>query len=129
MRISTFRRSASFLAPGSGLVLKQSRGERDYRGTIAGLDNVEVWYVSSSEIARELAQGNAHLGITGEDLIREGVDDATADRVVADDRERADRDRAAELVRHRRDDARDLLGAGRPRRTASPTSSWTKARS
>lgn len=60
----------------SGLVLKQSRGERDYRGTIAGLDNVEVWYVSSSEIARELAQGNAHLGITGEDLIREGVDDA-----------------------------------------------------
>ena len=62
----------------AGLVFKQSRGERDYRGTIAGFDNVEVLYLSASEIARELAQGGAHLGITGEDLIREGIDDAAA---------------------------------------------------
>ena len=33
---------------------------------------------------------------------RQGLDDAAADRVVADDRERADRDLAAELVGHRR---------------------------
>lgn len=62
----------------AGLVFKQSRGERDYRGTIAGFDNVEVLYLSASEIARELAQGGAHLGITGEDLIREGIVDAAA---------------------------------------------------
>jgi ATP phosphoribosyltransferase len=62
----------------AGLVFKQSRGERDYRGTIAGFDHVEVLYVSSSEIARELAQGGAHLGVTGEDLIREGIDDAAS---------------------------------------------------
>ena len=55
----------------AGLVFRQSRGERDYRGTIAGFDNVEVLYLSASEIARELAQGGAHLGITGEDLIRD----------------------------------------------------------
>ena len=62
----------------AGLAFKQSRGERDYRGTIAGFDNVEVLYVSASEIARELATGGAHLGITGEDLIREGIDDAAS---------------------------------------------------
>ena len=60
----------------AGLVFKQSRGERDYRGTIAGLPDVEVAYLSASEIAAELASGGAHLGITGEDLIRENIEDA-----------------------------------------------------
>src|SRR5215218_3121599 len=44
----------------------------------------------------------------------ERLDDAAADRVVTDQRERADRDRAAELVGHRGEHARDLLGAGGP---------------
>jgi ATP phosphoribosyltransferase len=61
----------------AGLVFKQSRGERDYRGIIAGLPDVEVAYLSASEIAAELASGGAHLGITGEDLIRENIEDAT----------------------------------------------------
>lgn len=60
----------------AGLSLVQGRGARDYRGSIAGLPDVEVLFLSASEIARELAQGGAHLGITGEDLIREGIPDA-----------------------------------------------------
>ena len=61
----------------AGLLFKQSRGERDYRGVIAGVPDVEVAYLSASEIAAELASGGAHLGITGEDLIRENIEDAS----------------------------------------------------
>ena len=42
------------------------------------------------------------------------LDDAAADRVVADQRERADRDLAAELVGHHGQHARDRLAARRP---------------
>jgi ATP phosphoribosyltransferase len=60
----------------AGLALNKPRGARDYRGTIAGLDNVEIAYLSASEIAAQLAQGTIHLGITGEDLVRESILDA-----------------------------------------------------
>jgi len=55
------------------MTLVKPRGARDYRGTIAGLDGVEVAYLSAAEITDQLAQGAAHLGITGEDLIREQI--------------------------------------------------------
>jgi ATP phosphoribosyltransferase len=57
----------------AGMPLVQSRGARDYRGTIAGVPGVEVLYLSASEIAGELGRGAAHFGVTGEDLIRESV--------------------------------------------------------
>jgi ATP phosphoribosyltransferase len=60
----------------AGLALAKPRGARDYRGTIAGLDNVEIAYLSASEIAAQLARGAVHLGITGEDLVRESIPDA-----------------------------------------------------
>lgn len=60
----------------AGLALTQSRGARDYRGAIAGLPGVEILFLSASEIARELASGGAHFGITGEDLIRESIPEA-----------------------------------------------------
>lgn len=60
----------------AGLNLVQSRGARDYRGAIEGMPAVEVLFLSASEIARELASGGAHFGITGEDLIRESITDA-----------------------------------------------------
>lgn len=60
----------------AGLPLVQGRGARDYRGSIAGMPDVEVLFLSASEITRELSQGGAHLGITGEDLIRESIPDA-----------------------------------------------------
>jgi len=65
----------------SGLTLIKPRGARDYRGAIAGLDGVEVAYLSASEITAQLGQGAVHLGVTGEDLVREQMPDADA-RVV-----------------------------------------------
>jgi len=57
----------------AGLNLVKPRGVRDYRGAIADLPGVEVAYLSASEIADALAQGSVHLGITGEDLLREQI--------------------------------------------------------
>ena len=55
----------------AGLAFVQPRGARDYRGTVAGLDDVEVAYLSASEITAQLAIGAVHFGVTGEDLVRE----------------------------------------------------------
>lgn len=60
----------------AGLTLAKSGGARDYRGIITGLDNVEVAYLSASEIASQLARGSVHMGVTGEDLLRESIVDA-----------------------------------------------------
>src|ERR1700759_501398 len=60
----------------AGLTLSKSGGARGYRGTVAGLDNVEIAYLSASEIAAQLARGAVHLGVTGEDLVRESIVDA-----------------------------------------------------
>jgi len=65
----------------AGLSLIKPRGARDYRGAIAGLDGVEVAYHSAAEITGQLAQGAVHLGVTGEDLVREMIPDAD-NRVV-----------------------------------------------
>lgn len=65
----------------AGLTLVKPRGAREYRGAIEALDGVEVAYLSAAEITAQLAQGAAHLGVTGEDLVREMVPDADA-RVV-----------------------------------------------
>ena len=59
----------------AGLTMAKSGGSRDYRGTIAGLDNVEIAYLSASDIAGQLARGSVHLGVTGEDLLRETIPD------------------------------------------------------
>jgi len=55
----------------AGLELERSGGSRNYRGGIAGVDGVEIAFLSASEITYELAAGNVHLGVTGEDLVRE----------------------------------------------------------
>lgn len=61
----------------AGLSVETPAG-RAYRGALAGLDGVEVAFLSASEIARELGAGSVHLGVTGEDLLRETVADADA---------------------------------------------------
>jgi ATP phosphoribosyltransferase len=60
----------------AGLELQQGRGARDYRGTLVGVDNVEAAFLSASEITGRLARGEIHFGVTGEDLIREEIEDA-----------------------------------------------------
>jgi ATP phosphoribosyltransferase len=63
------------------LQLVKPRGARDYRGAIAGLDGVEIAYLSAAEITQQLGQGMVHLGITGEDLVREIIH-RSAQRIV-----------------------------------------------
>lgn len=55
----------------AGLKVSQSAGARDYRAAIDGMPDVEVKLLSAGEIATALRQGDIHLGVTGEDLIRD----------------------------------------------------------
>jgi ATP phosphoribosyltransferase len=66
----------------AGLALIKPRGQRDYRGAVDGLDGVEVAYLSAAEITGQLAAGAVHLGVTGEDLVREMIPDADAKVVL-----------------------------------------------
>jgi ATP phosphoribosyltransferase len=76
--------NAETLFASAGLSLVKPRGVRDYRGTIAGLPGIEVAFLSAAEITQQLAQGSVHLGITGEDLVREMIPDAGAKVVLID---------------------------------------------
>lgn len=59
----------------AGLNVVKTGHERGYRGRIRELDGVEVAFLSASEIAANLREGEVHLGITGEDLLREQMPD------------------------------------------------------
>ncbi len=48
---------------------------RTYKTRVEGRDDIDIAFMSNSEIARELALGTVDLGITGEDLVREQVGD------------------------------------------------------
>jgi ATP phosphoribosyltransferase len=58
-----------------GVKFQQTAGARGYRATVEGHPGIDVMLLSSSEIASSLAGGDVHLGVTGEDLIREAVPD------------------------------------------------------
>ncbi|EEA92449.1 ATP phosphoribosyltransferase [Pseudovibrio sp. JE062] len=58
----------------AGLKVKRPGGDRNYRGTLKGVDGVEIAFLSASEIAREIAAGTVHFGITGTDLVNENID-------------------------------------------------------
>ena len=60
----------------AGLRLQQQGGARDYRGAFEGVADVEILFLSASEITAQLAAGSTHLGVTGEDLVRETVPEA-----------------------------------------------------
>lgn len=59
-----------------GIAIAQAGAEREYRAEAAGLPGLEVVMLSAGEVPRELAAGRIHLGVTGEDLIRERVPQA-----------------------------------------------------
>jgi ATP phosphoribosyltransferase len=71
------KEQAEALFTAAGRPIETPTGRR-YRGSLGGAENVEVAFLAASEIARELAAGTIHLGITGEDLVRETVADADA---------------------------------------------------
>jgi ATP phosphoribosyltransferase len=59
----------------AGLEIVPAGSERSYRGRIAGIAGVEIAYLSAPEIAREIAAGAVHAGVTGRDQVEEGVPD------------------------------------------------------
>ena len=64
------------LRPGGVGLVARPRRPRIPRGH-SGVD-VEILFLSASEIVAQLASGGAHLGVTGEDLLREGIADRRA---------------------------------------------------
>jgi ATP phosphoribosyltransferase len=61
----------------SGFPVRAAGGARGYRAAIDKLPDVQVQLLSASDIAAAVDSGEVHLGVTGEDLLRErgeGVD-------------------------------------------------------
>lgn len=54
-----------------GVEISQGGDEREYAASVRGLDGLDVVMLAAGEIPRALAAGRLHLGVTGEDLIRE----------------------------------------------------------
>ncbi len=69
---------ASAIFDKAGLKIVAVGNERSYRGRVEGLDDVEIAFLSASEISREIGSGSIDFGVTGEDLIREGLSEADA---------------------------------------------------
>ncbi len=61
-----------------GVRVTRSSSDREYAGRIEGAQGVDLALLSASEIPRELALGRIHLGVTGEDMVREKIPDADA---------------------------------------------------
>lgn len=60
----------------AGLKITSIGNDRNYRGRIEGRDDIEIAFLSASEIAREIGNGSVDFGVTGEDLARETLADA-----------------------------------------------------
>lgn len=61
-----------------GLKFAVSGGARGYTASLKGLPGAQVRLLSASDIADALDAGDIHLGVTGEDLLREKGDDIDA---------------------------------------------------
>lgn len=58
-----------------GVELVKSEDDRRYEGELIGVDGVELIFLQAGEMPAKLAAGDIHLGVTGEDLIRERATD------------------------------------------------------
>lgn len=58
-----------------GIEIARTGDARQYAAEARGIAGLEVVLLSAAEIPRELARGRLHLGVTGEDLIREHIPD------------------------------------------------------
>jgi ATP phosphoribosyltransferase len=56
---------------GCGFDIRRVGNGREYVASLVGLDDVDVIYFRPEEIPSRVEQGDAHAGITGEDLYRE----------------------------------------------------------
>ena len=60
----------------AGMKIVAVGNDRSYRGRVEGVEGIEIAFLSASEISREIGNGNVDFGVTGEDLVREGLADA-----------------------------------------------------
>ncbi|PZQ56800.1 MAG: ATP phosphoribosyltransferase [Phenylobacterium zucineum] len=125
-----------WLADG-GLKLDVSGGARGYMANLKGLPGAQVRLLSASDIADALDAGDVHLGVTGEDLLRELGEDldsrmlllralgfGRADLVVATPKSWLDVDTMADLE----EVAHDYLArTGRRMRVATKYLTQTRA--
>jgi ATP phosphoribosyltransferase len=70
--------AAAALFERAGLALRKTGHERGYSGVMQGIDGVDVAFLSAAEIVHQLEAGRVHLGLTGEDLVRETLPDVEA---------------------------------------------------
>jgi ATP phosphoribosyltransferase len=56
-----------------GVTLERTGAGREYAGAVKDVPGVELVLLSAAEIPRELAAGRIHLGVTGQDLVREEI--------------------------------------------------------
>ncbi len=56
---------------GIGLGMSPGASEREYSGQVNGISNVEPVFLTAGEMPDELEAGRIHLGVTGQDLVRE----------------------------------------------------------
>lgn len=69
------REQALDLFARAGLTVELPADERKYRARLSGPADIELVFLSASEIATELGRGSIDLGVTGEDLLRETLPD------------------------------------------------------
>jgi ATP phosphoribosyltransferase len=69
------REQALDLFARAGLAVELPAEERKYTARLAGRGDIDVSFLSASEIAGELVAGRVDLGVTGEDLLREALAD------------------------------------------------------
>ena len=56
-----------------GLEIRRTGSDREYAGSVGGIDGIDLVLLSAGEIPRELQAGRIHLGVTGTDLVRERI--------------------------------------------------------
>ena len=54
-----------------GVTLSRSGSDREYAGSVDGVEGVSLVLLSAGEVPRELAAGRIHFGVTGTDLVQE----------------------------------------------------------
>jgi ATP phosphoribosyltransferase len=69
---------ASAIFERAGMKIVAVGNDRSYRGRVEGWEDIEIAFLSASEISREVGSGAVDFGVTGEDLVREGLADAEA---------------------------------------------------
>ncbi len=74
------KEDASAIFQRAGYTIVSVGSDRSYRGRVEGRDDIEIAFLSASEISREIGNGTVDFGVTGEDLVREGL--ARADERV-----------------------------------------------